>query len=120
MERLMKVAVLALALIGLWSLSSSTLVQADETGTVDAKEVEANAARAKQILKAMSDYMSGQKDISLQFDLDLEAITPDLLRASNPRHTADENNWDAKLGQASAYSVAHSDECVAPLWQATS
>src|SRR5438552_787400 len=79
MRRLVKLAVLAIALIGPWGLASSTHVRAqDTTGTVDAKGVEANAARAKQILKSMSDYMAAQQYVTARFDLDLEAFTPEL------------------------------------------
>ncbi len=39
---------------------------------------EAQAADAKAILKAISDYVSGQKTIELTFDSDIEVITPQL------------------------------------------
>ena len=76
MKRLLQLAVLAIVLVEPWGLIASTYVRAEETG--NAKDVEANATRAKQILKSMSDYMSGQTNISARFDVDLEAITPDL------------------------------------------
>ena len=78
MKRLVKLVLLAIVLIGPWGLASSTHARADEASAGDSKDVEANATRARQILKSMSDYMSEQKYISAKFDLDLEAITPDL------------------------------------------
>jgi len=78
MIRLMKLAVLAVAVIGPCSLAAPMQVRADEASAVAAREAETNAARAKQILRSMSDYISGQKNVAAEFDLALEAITPAL------------------------------------------
>jgi hypothetical protein len=39
---------------------------------------QAQGSDAKSILKALSDYVSGQKTIELSFDSDIEIITPQL------------------------------------------
>jgi hypothetical protein len=56
------VAITAIAVLGVAGLTAS---RADE-------------ASAKGILKSMSDYLAGQKVISLTFDSDIEVITPEL------------------------------------------
>jgi hypothetical protein len=56
------VAITAIAVLGVAGLTAS---RADE-------------ASAKGILKSMSDYLAGQKVISLTFDADIEVITPEL------------------------------------------
>lgn len=52
------------AIIAGFTLSASTIVRA--------------ADDADKILKAMSDYVGGQKSISATFDSDIEVVTPDL------------------------------------------
>lgn len=63
--RIAKHALVAAALIGLCL-------------TTDARADEANAARAKQILKSMSDYIGAQKTVTAKFEADLQAITQSL------------------------------------------
>jgi hypothetical protein len=46
--------------------------------TVSGAQAETPEKGAKRILKAMSDYVTSQKTISLKFDSDIEAITPQL------------------------------------------
>jgi hypothetical protein len=46
--------------------------------TLAAAHVQAQENDAKAILKAMSDYVAGQKSIQLAFDSDIEIITPQL------------------------------------------
>ena len=46
--------------------------------TLSSAQSETPEEGAKRILKAMSDYVTGQKSISLKFDSDIEAITPQL------------------------------------------
>ncbi len=40
---------------------------------------EAHADDSARLLKAMSDYLAGQKSLSAKFDSDIEVITPELL-----------------------------------------
>lgn len=46
--------------------------------TLSSAQSETPEEGAKRILKAMSDYVTGQTSISLKFDSDIEAITPQL------------------------------------------
>ena len=43
-----------------------------------AAPAQADPAGARQIVKAMSDYMASQKSLSAEFDVDLDVITPEL------------------------------------------
>ena len=57
-------------------VGASILVAASVTWTLGARAQQADDA--VQILKAMSDYVAGQKNISLTYDTDIEVITPEV------------------------------------------
>ena len=54
-----------IAAFGLWSLLCAAPAQAD-------------SASAKRVVKAMSDYMASQNNLSGEFDVDLDVVTPEL------------------------------------------
>jgi hypothetical protein len=65
MKCVIKYVAVAITVIAVLGVAGLTASRADE-------------ASAKGILKSMSDYLAGQKVISLTFDSDIEVITPEL------------------------------------------
>jgi hypothetical protein len=58
-----------------WAVAPSVPSRLLALAVVPAK---ANDGDAREILKAMSDYVAGQKSLSATYDADIEVVAPDL------------------------------------------
>lgn len=76
MKPFLQLALVATFMIGYAHIAPPA--QAQGSAPADNTAVAENAAHARQILKAMSDHIGGQRNVSAKFDLDLEIVTPEL------------------------------------------
>ena len=62
---------------GIAKIAAAVLAVALMTGMADVSAARADEAQAKNLFKAMSDYLAAQKAISMEIDSNLEVVTKD-------------------------------------------